>query len=192
MTALDISCLGFRTDPPEHLEERLHTLGTYDLWFVEERLKIKELLPEDHIAPAILGFRRYVAIRILGHKGYPVPSKEVDEVWHAFILFTKDYGEFCRQVCGHFLHHVPHTSRDQKSDPPTVPYSEVYRKYFGHDDGAIGEKCAIFCGMKNSAACGCNGGVAGERGVCDSDDDCQFPIAKLPCSCMVRCKTDGG
>ncbi|MFG2952948.1 glycine-rich domain-containing protein [Streptomyces sp. NPDC048291] len=35
------------------------------------------------------------------------PSKPVDYGWHAFILHTVDYAEFCDQVAGRFVHHVP-------------------------------------------------------------------------------------
>jgi hypothetical protein len=38
---------------------------------------------------------------------FDFPSKEVDELWHMFILFTKDYREFCQNYIGQFLDHVP-------------------------------------------------------------------------------------
>jgi hypothetical protein len=35
------------------------------------------------------------------------PSKEVDHGWHAFILHTREYADFCARVAGHFIHHAP-------------------------------------------------------------------------------------
>ena len=35
------------------------------------------------------------------------PSARVDIGWHAFILHTRDYAEFCDRIAGRFLHHVP-------------------------------------------------------------------------------------
>lgn len=35
------------------------------------------------------------------------PSELVDYGWHAFILHTADYADFCEQVVGQFVHHVP-------------------------------------------------------------------------------------
>ena len=35
------------------------------------------------------------------------PSETVDEIWHNFILFTKDYSEFCNKFFGKFIHHTP-------------------------------------------------------------------------------------
>ena len=41
------------------------------------------------------------------------PSAEVDKGWHAFILHTADYAEFCRRVAGRFIHHLPAEPGDQ-------------------------------------------------------------------------------
>ena len=35
------------------------------------------------------------------------PSPEVDKGWHAFILHTADYAEFCDNVADRFIHHLP-------------------------------------------------------------------------------------
>lgn len=35
------------------------------------------------------------------------PSTFVDISWHTFVLFTRDYREFCERVAGRFIDHVP-------------------------------------------------------------------------------------
>ncbi|MFC9971659.1 glycine-rich domain-containing protein [Spirillospora sp. NPDC127200] len=35
------------------------------------------------------------------------PSETVDIGWHAFILHTREYAEFCQRVAGRFVHHAP-------------------------------------------------------------------------------------
>lgn len=42
-----------------------------------------------------------------------VPSELVDYGWHAFILHTVDYADFCQRVVGRFVHHVP-TDEDEQ------------------------------------------------------------------------------
>lgn len=37
-------------------------------------------------------------------------SKDVDNLWHTFILFTKEYSEFGHKFAGKFIHHEPETS----------------------------------------------------------------------------------
>lgn len=41
------------------------------------------------------------------------PSELVDYGWHAFILHTVDYAEFCERVTGGFVHHVPTDEGDE-------------------------------------------------------------------------------
>lgn len=36
-----------------------------------------------------------------------MPSRVVDEAWHEFITFTREYDEFCQRAFGRFLHHQP-------------------------------------------------------------------------------------
>jgi hypothetical protein len=36
-----------------------------------------------------------------------MPSQVVDVAWHEFILFTREYSQFCSKALGHFLHHTP-------------------------------------------------------------------------------------
>lgn len=37
----------------------------------------------------------------------------IDLMWHTFLLFTKDYSDFCQRNFGFFIHHYP-MSREQK------------------------------------------------------------------------------
>ena len=36
----------------------------------------------------------------------------IDEMWHTFILITKDYAEFCQTHFGSFIHHVPEVGEE--------------------------------------------------------------------------------
>lgn len=33
--------------------------------------------------------------------------KDIDLMWHIFLLYTKDYADFCDKYFGEFLHHLP-------------------------------------------------------------------------------------
>ena len=35
------------------------------------------------------------------------PSEAVDIGWHTFILYTREYADFCERIAGHFIHHEP-------------------------------------------------------------------------------------
>lgn len=59
----------------------------------------------------------------------PAPSLPIDQMWHSFILFTKDYAEFCSKVGG-FIHHrpLPSTSEHQ---PPIEPTMQLMTAAYG-------------------------------------------------------------
>jgi hypothetical protein len=42
-----------------------------------------------------------------GRRRVGMPSQVVDDLWHEFILYTRDYAEFCTRAFGSFLHHTP-------------------------------------------------------------------------------------
>lgn len=42
-----------------------------------------------------------------GRKYVSMPSQVADDLWHEFILYTKNYQQFCQQGFGRFLHHTP-------------------------------------------------------------------------------------
>jgi hypothetical protein len=41
------------------------------------------------------------------------PAALVDVGWHTFILYTREYAEFCDRVAGRFIHHAPHDTPDR-------------------------------------------------------------------------------
>lgn len=40
---------------------------------------------------------------------------EIDNMWHTFLLFTKDYQNFCTQYFSEYMHHVPNTDEEMLS-----------------------------------------------------------------------------
>jgi hypothetical protein len=42
-----------------------------------------------------------------GRRPVSMPSQVADDLWHEFILYTREYQRFCRQAFGGFLHHSP-------------------------------------------------------------------------------------
>lgn len=47
------------------------------------------------------------------------PSAEIDKIWHTFILFTKDYRQYCIHFLGKFIDQVPEVKKDtEELDEP--------------------------------------------------------------------------
>jgi hypothetical protein len=112
--------------------KRLQAIEEYDLWFVRERIARDGSIAEHRIEPAVTEFKRYMALIALGYEDLGMHSKDVDEVWHSFILFTREYSEFCKSGCGQMVHHRPNTSRRPQLPESSVPaFKESYEKFFG-------------------------------------------------------------
>lgn len=59
-----------------------------------------QLLPE---------YQRFIALAA-GYEGIGMLSAEVDKLWHAHILNTKRYYDFCQQYLKRIIHHLPCSS----------------------------------------------------------------------------------
>ncbi|MBU0688108.1 MAG: hypothetical protein KJ850_11225 [Gammaproteobacteria bacterium] len=55
-----------------------------------------------------------------------MPSQVVDDLWHDFILFTRNYERFCDKAFGRFLHHTP----VEAMSTPTLATDGIRRTWF--------------------------------------------------------------
>lgn len=49
----------------------------------------------------------FLACLFADGKTLGMPSRAVDDAWHAFILMTREYHAFCEEAFGSYLHHAP-------------------------------------------------------------------------------------
>jgi hypothetical protein len=66
-----------------------------------------ELSPEevDRVGRGLRQF--FISHLMCGRKFVAMPSQVVDDLWHEFILYTRDYEQFCKRAFGRFMHHTP-------------------------------------------------------------------------------------
>jgi hypothetical protein len=53
-------------------------------------------------------YRRFLSLKSFYPSVSLVPSKLIDEIWHAHILDTRAYREDCQKVFGQFIDHYPY------------------------------------------------------------------------------------
>jgi len=92
----------------------------YDLSKVEA--SVKKFQPEIDVDKAMPEYRCFLYLASVTKGKLPVPSKPIDGIWHAAILYTKDYADFCQEVAGRFIHHAP------LDNPLTLQQVEQRRK----------------------------------------------------------------
>lgn len=107
-----------RIGPTNTTQGSFHMMGlpAFDLSVVMARVSREHAdWSPDRLAQAELDYRAYLAKGKLDGSVKHIPSKDVDEVWHAHILFTKQYHRDCDDYFGFYFHHVPFEPSDGKS-----------------------------------------------------------------------------
>jgi len=135
---------------------------SYDLTFLRDSLLEKKLVAEIDVDAAILELRRFFAVSFILNEPTPMLSSVVDQAWHQFILFSKRYFDFCRDIfSGGYLHHTPLVrSEENQSDLQrrAEGFLSQYRLLFGDtgtlwDKASVGSKCCTDCHSSDCASC---------------------------------------
>lgn len=92
-----------RSRREQHIRAYMFPRGLFDK-FASARpgLDVKQ---QQLVARALRQY--FLAYLKSGCKRVAMPSQVVDDLWHEFILYTRDYAKFCSQAFGQFLHHTP-------------------------------------------------------------------------------------
>lgn len=88
-----------------------------------------------------------------------VPSDDVDLIWHAHILHTVLYADFCNNLAGRFVHHNPfadNLSTGEKTNSQNS-LTEASLTIFGEN---------VFASEASSGDCGYCGGCSNCAGDC--------------------------
>src|SRR5436190_4194549 len=106
-----------------HPGSRERTLDAATLRSVLAKIAESEEVPADARERALTEMLKFLDLSAemmaLGDDRRLVPSVPVDVAWHAFILHTRAYTEFCEEAYGGYLHHDP-SPPDQPVGPGAV------------------------------------------------------------------------
>jgi hypothetical protein len=115
----------------EEQQHGIEYIMAYDFAMVREKILNEGTLRESIVDEAIVEFRKWLLLIQLGYGPVAMCSKEVDEVWHTFILFTRSYMSFCEQAFGWYLHHEPATNAVPVPGDAKQTFYAAYREVFG-------------------------------------------------------------
>ena len=65
------------------------------------------------------------------------PSPEIDKIWHTFILFTKEYRNYCLNFLGRFIDHAPEVKKAISKENYLQNTITEYEYVFGQLNNAI-------------------------------------------------------
>lgn len=64
--------------------------------------------------------------------------KGIDQMWHIFLLYTKDYAEFCEKYFGEFLHHLPDLVDPDETD--SSKFTQNLERFLNYTYDLLGEE----------------------------------------------------
>ncbi len=111
-------------------------------------------------------YRRFLAMSRYFTSDLIVPSKIVDEFWHAHILDTRKYAKDCEEFFGAFLHHFPYLGMRSESDAETLKSTwtktqQIYLEKFNEPMPELSKSTHANCA---NCASSC-GGSCGNEGI---------------------------
>lgn len=71
--------------------------------------------------------KRFLALSLIQddtHAGNGMYSSDVDNLWHTFILFTKEYAHFCNTYFNRFIHHIPELEKASTPEQMEKAYQD--------------------------------------------------------------------
>lgn len=90
-------------------------IWTYRAPFLEQKLMQSQVFRNaKDFNTAFDEFKKYCLLNKLGYQNLGMHSEKVDALWHQFILFTREYHDFCIEHLGSFLHHEPALNNCQR------------------------------------------------------------------------------
>lgn len=118
------------SDPDLFARIDAYTIGPADadLSFAR-RLARENDWADRYAADAIGEYKRFIYLICIS-AGALTPSRDVDEVWHLHLTYSRDYWErFCRESLGRELHHTPTEGGPAEADKFRQLYDDTLRAY---------------------------------------------------------------
>ena len=88
-------------------ERIVQTAMAFPMDKVLKRYAKDQDLPWDVVLEHEREIKRYLALVAMNSDKMVGMNGIIDELWHTFIMFTRDYNDFSLLVAGHYIHHTP-------------------------------------------------------------------------------------
>ena len=89
------------------------------------------------------------------------PTGKIDSAWHHFLMYTKDYKDFCLKYFGRFIHHNPYETEEQRDNigkPACLRAITMASKITGNDLSDNWKLCSESGDCSPSYDCDTEGG----------------------------------
>jgi hypothetical protein len=96
--------------------EVLQTAMEYPLDSVLCRYRAERGLAPSQVSEHARELRRFLALCALNPAAAYGMAGPVDDLWHTFLLSTREYSDFCSALGGRFIHHIPAIDSNSSKD----------------------------------------------------------------------------
>lgn len=104
----------------------------WDLSEITNYVKIENPnLSEKDIIDTAEEYKYFMYLTVLTNNQISIPTKMVDLIWHAHILHTQSYTQFCKKIAGKYVHHKPVPYTLEKFEKNIDEVSELSQLVFG-------------------------------------------------------------
>jgi len=116
-------------------------LARHPLERVAERFAADFDLPSEMATRIVGEMKRFLTLCALHPRTHYGMRGIVDDAWHTFMIFSRDYTAFCSDLAGDYIHHEP----EERGDPTENPSERLarsrdsyrktltdYQEVFGH------------------------------------------------------------
>jgi hypothetical protein len=113
--------------------ESLQLIDKEDFSFVRQRLLKDEAVPPMWAEEVVTEYKRFLGLHAVFPSAFLTmrDGSFIDEAWHAHILFTRAYAEFCARVFGNFFHHDPFSKPDPDPLGSWNKFKSTYESLYG-------------------------------------------------------------
>lgn len=97
----------------------IHNIMAYSMSEIVKRCQKDHNYSDQDMIILEKELKRFLALELIKdtpNLGTGMYSTDVDNLWHTFLLFTKEYAEFCQKHFNHFIHHVPEIEKVSTSE----------------------------------------------------------------------------
>ncbi len=149
----------YSTQTREPSNPKWQRIKTYEAPFLEDKMREGTITDPKRYGTAFGEWKKFAYLASEADAPIAMTSREVDEVWHQFILFTREYRDFCSEHLGSYLDHKPATREEPVDELAKERFAKAYQESFGEfneiwDQEANCSRCA-------SCATRCGGGCSG-------------------------------
>ena len=112
----------------------------------------------------VFELRRFLALCAMNDGPAYGMRGQIDEAWHTFIMFTRDYAKFCQVVAGRFIHHQPNVGSESRSSS-----LDAYLRFLADYERVFGQPAPIDLWPRPFTPSS-TGGPCGGCSNCGTDD----------------------